>query len=178
MIEIKNIDGETLHKVEAETLQGANLQEANLRRVNLQGANLQGADLRRVNLQGADLQGANLQVADLWAADLRGANLQGADLWAANLQGTDLQGANLWGANLWGAEGLIFMGPIGRHKHIIYAVAHRETAMVRAGGFWGTMDEFESRLLEKYTEGEKGRAAYLAAVQLIREWYNEQEVVV
>ena len=138
MIEIKNIDGETLHKVEAETLQGANLQEANLRRVNLQGANLQ----------------------------------------EANLQGADFQGANLWGANLWGAEGLIFMGPIGRHKHIIYAVAHRETAMVRAGGFWGTMDEFESRLLEKYTEGEKGRAAYLAAVQLIREWYNEQEVVV
>ena len=70
-------------------LQGADLQEADLRWANLQGADLREADLRWANLQGADLRWANLQGANLREADLREADLQGADLRWADLRGAD-----------------------------------------------------------------------------------------
>ena len=76
-------------------LRGADLRDANLRDANLRGADLRTADLRGADLRGADLRGADLQDANLWGADLRGANLRGGSLQGANLQGADLQGANL-----------------------------------------------------------------------------------
>ena len=88
---------EIKHKLTNEvllTIEGGNLQYADLR-----WADLQGADLREANLQRADLLGASLQ-----GADLRGANLKYADLRGASLQGADLRGANLRGANILGAD--------------------------------------------------------------------------
>jgi uncharacterized protein YjbI with pentapeptide repeats len=88
----------------------ASLQDANLRHANLQGANLRHAKLQSARLSDANLQGAHLSDADLQrAADLRDANLQGADLTSAKLQGADLSGAKLQGAvlrdaNLQGAD--------------------------------------------------------------------------
>lgn len=98
----------------------ANLEGANLQKVDLRYANLQEARLGDAKLQGADLRGAELQKADLryanvqGAADLRGAKLQGAilsdtelqeaDLWYTNLQGAILSGANLAEADLLGAN--------------------------------------------------------------------------
>ena len=72
------------------TMQGADLQRANLQRADLWGANLQGANLQRANLRGADLQGANLQGANLRGANLLEANLRGANLLEANLRGAHL----------------------------------------------------------------------------------------
>jgi hypothetical protein len=101
------------------SLQGADLEWANLQEAFLPGANLQGADLlganlqeaflHRANLQGAFLYGANLQGTDLASAnlkevDLEDANLQGANLLGANLQGAFLRGGNLQGAHLGGAN--------------------------------------------------------------------------
>ena len=74
---------EIKHKITNEvllTIEGADLQYADLREANLQGANLRGA-----NLRGANLRGANLRGADLREANLRGANLQYADLRGASL---------------------------------------------------------------------------------------------
>ncbi len=90
-------------------LQGANLGYAQLQGVNLEEAQLQGADLRVAQLQGADLRRAQLQGAELRVAQLRGANLeeaqlQGADLWVAQLQRANLRGATLEKANLRGAN--------------------------------------------------------------------------
>lgn len=76
----------------------ANLQEANLRGINLWRADLQEANLRGINLREANLQEANLWGANLHEANLRGANLQGVNLWGANLQGVNLQEADLQGA--------------------------------------------------------------------------------
>jgi uncharacterized protein YjbI with pentapeptide repeats len=84
----------------AANLQKANLQEADLVAANLYGANLMGADLEKANLQEANLMGADLQEADLVAANLEEANLEEADLWSVNLQGANLEGANLRGADL------------------------------------------------------------------------------
>jgi uncharacterized protein YjbI with pentapeptide repeats len=88
------------------SLNFANLQGADLQRVDLQGADLQRADLEGADLQGADLQGADLQRADLEGADLKEANLERVNLERAimrrtNLEKTNLKGANLERAKLW-----------------------------------------------------------------------------
>ncbi len=92
------------------SLAGLNLEDTNLRRINLQdadleGANLQDADLYKANLQNADLEEANLQDANLFKvnfqlARLRKANLQDANLSKANLQQADLSEVDLQNANL------------------------------------------------------------------------------
>ena len=70
---IKYLDGTVRNH---DTLVGADLYEADLRR-----ADLYGADLRRADLRGADLRRADLRGADLRRADLRGADLRRANLW-------------------------------------------------------------------------------------------------
>ena len=76
MIEIKRqFTDETIHKVEADSLTGANLA-----RMNLAVAVLSGMDLRGANLAGANLEDANLHGANLDGADLRGAKLDGQKL--------------------------------------------------------------------------------------------------
>jgi len=118
-IEIKSILGKVLFEYKKEDntilktvveavnkgadLQGAYLQDADLRGAYLQGAYLQDADLRGAYLQGADLQDADLRGAYLRGADLQGAYLRGADLRGAYLRGAYLQGADLQDADLRGA---------------------------------------------------------------------------
>jgi hypothetical protein len=71
-----------------------------LQGLNLEGADLSGAEMWGCNLQGVDLMRANLAGANLQTADLRGgwfaqSNLQGANLRFALLQDTQLYGADL-----------------------------------------------------------------------------------
>ena len=68
------------------------------------GESLEGADLRDANLCLADLHGAILFKANLKGADLLGANLRRAGLSEADLSGADLREANLSWANLRGAK--------------------------------------------------------------------------
>ena len=81
-------------------LNGANLSKANLNGAKLIGADLRGADLTRANLIGASLIRAKLIGAGLNGAKLIGAYLGGADLIRAYLGGADLIGADLNGAKL------------------------------------------------------------------------------
>lgn len=92
-------------------LQGTQLNDLNLHRVDLSGANLQdavfcGAYLRGTDLGFANLQNANISshpqlcYASLEEANLSNANLQGALLRNANLRGAHLSGANLLNATL------------------------------------------------------------------------------
>jgi uncharacterized protein YjbI with pentapeptide repeats len=78
----------------------ANLSGAHLHDANLSLAILYEADLGKANLSGTNLYGANLHGADLSEADLSLAYLGEADLGKANLSGTNLHGTNLHGANL------------------------------------------------------------------------------
>ena len=83
---------------------------ANLENLDLRGVDLSGADLSDSNLGGADLIGAGLRGADLSGADLRGAlmikavlagaNMAEADLSDAILRGADLRDCDLRGADL------------------------------------------------------------------------------
>jgi uncharacterized protein YjbI with pentapeptide repeats len=83
---------------------GADLEKANLRDADLGGAKLRGAFLRAANLYKAQMQGADLRDADLRWAFLRRAKLQWADLQGADLQEALLHYADLRGADLQDAE--------------------------------------------------------------------------
>lgn len=87
----------------------ANLNEVNLRKVNLNGANLCQANLSRTNLSGANLGSANLSRADLLGAILGAVNLRKANLKEANLGKTylriaDIREACFHNADLSGAD--------------------------------------------------------------------------
>jgi uncharacterized protein YjbI with pentapeptide repeats/sugar lactone lactonase YvrE len=88
--------------LQGDDLQGANLTAADLAGDNLQGDNLQGDLLTGTNLSGANLNGANLDGANAAGANLAGDSLQGDNLSASNFTAADLAGANLAGANLEG----------------------------------------------------------------------------
>ena len=91
-------------KLQEAGLMGAELQKANLMGANLHKAYLWGAKLQKANLMGAKLQEATLREAELQEAGLRGAELQKANLREANLQKADLWMVNLQKANLWDAN--------------------------------------------------------------------------
>jgi len=84
-------------------LEGAYLEETDLRDLDLSGARLKKADLWGARLEGASLDGAELTTADgtnlrLENASLKNANLEGMNLTRAQLGGADLSGACLDGA--------------------------------------------------------------------------------
>jgi hypothetical protein len=110
MIDIKSRSGETLHRVDGDSFESADLARANLRvadlleknlaRANLAGADLTVALLMRANLQGVNLEGATLSGANLGHARLVDASLTRANLYHAHLASADLGGASLVDANL------------------------------------------------------------------------------
>ena len=71
MIEIKDISGNVLTVVDAESLEFAQLNLMDLR-----GADLSGLDLSNADLSDSDLTGANLCGTDMQWADLGGAILE------------------------------------------------------------------------------------------------------
>lgn len=87
-----------------ESLQGAELDGADLSGLDLEGRNLSRASLRGADLKGARLSRANLAEADLEGADLSGANLVNARLDEANLRDAVLASASLDDAVLAGAD--------------------------------------------------------------------------
>jgi hypothetical protein len=106
--------------------QRLDLQDTDLRNVNLLGAHLEGAILMRAHLEDADLWGAHLQGANLLGAHLKKANLMDAHLTRAVLVGAHLEEAHLERAHLEDAR--------LRGAHLTRAVlvdAHLEGAYLR-----------------------------------------------
>jgi hypothetical protein len=126
-----------------------------------------GAEAVRADLRGADLSGANLRGANLRGANLRGANLRWADLRGADLSGADLSGADLSGANLRGAAGIASIGPVGRQRRMVYAVAHDDGPMVQAGCWWGSVDDTIASIESDYADDHAARERYVAAVRAV-----------
>jgi len=101
-----NLNNANLNKVD---FSNANLKDASLSWADLQGANLfeatlQDADLQFINLEGAYLRDANIEGADLSLAKMEGARLPNANLKDASLSGTYLQKTNLFGVNFQNAD--------------------------------------------------------------------------
>jgi hypothetical protein len=156
----------------------ADLTEANLSGADLYGANLYKADLRWANLYGANLRGANLYGADLRGANLYRANLTEADLTEANLYRANLTEANLYKADLTGADlteakGIFIIGPSGSRGDFLYAVINDSCVMIKAGCFWGTLDEFSAAVDKTHGDNKHG-CIYRAATEMIKVWETEQ----
>jgi hypothetical protein len=86
-------------------LVGAQLQGANLSRVDLAGrvmhdVNLRSANLAEARLAGTDLRGAEMTGANLSSGILAGADLRGASMWNVDLTGATLKGAKFRGASV------------------------------------------------------------------------------
>jgi uncharacterized protein YjbI with pentapeptide repeats len=71
-----------------------------MREANLQGASLDGAKLKAVNLEDAMLQGASLDDANLKSANLKGAILQNGATADTNNELLNQRGAHLQGATM------------------------------------------------------------------------------
>ena len=71
--------------------------------VDMRGFDLNGANLEEVELRGAILRGSKFNGANLGNADLRASNLIRVEFQKANLAGAHLEEANLGAANLEGA---------------------------------------------------------------------------
>ena len=147
-------------------LRGAYLTGANLGGADLIGAYLTGAYLAGANLGGAYLTGAYLAGANLGGADLTGAYLTGADLTGAYLGGADLTGAYLTGRTPVGTRPILQIGPIGSRSDYLQAFLTNDGVMVRAGCFFGTLDEFRFAVEKTHGDSNHGRE-YEAAMLMI-----------
>ena len=125
------------------------------------GADLRGADLRSAYLRGAYLRHAYLRGADLGGADLRSADLGGADL-----GGADLGGADLGGAKLIGDRPILQIGPIGSRSDYLIAFVTDQGVLVRAGCFFGSLDEFSSAVDKTHGDSVHG-IEYATAIAMI-----------
>ena len=147
-------------------LETATKDGANLRGANLDGANLGGANLDGANLGGANLDGANLDGANLGGANLGWANMGWANLGGANLRGANLRGANLDGKKLIGNRPVFTLGPIGSRCDYFTAYLTNKGIYLRAGCFFGTVDEFEAKCTVTHGDNQHAQE-YAAALVLI-----------
>jgi len=127
-----------------------------LRSADLSYANLRFADLSYANLSSANLRYANLRSANLSFADLRSANLSYADLSSANLRSANLSSATFRGKKLVGERPFFSIGPIGSRSDYIQAWITDSGLMIRAGCFYGTKAEFESKLTDEHGDNIHG----------------------
>ncbi|NJO28550.1 MAG: hypothetical protein HC874_14170 [Richelia sp. SL_2_1] len=69
------------------------------------------------------------------------------------------------GANLEGAKGVYQFGPMPTSGRLCVAVWHNDHWMVKAGCFWGTIDELEERVKEDHN-----CPVYLANIELLKNY--------
>ena len=105
--------------------------------------------------------------ANLVRANLYGASLYGANLAEANLDGASLDGASLDGASLAGERPIFMIGPIGSRCAYFTSYNTEKGIMLRAGCFFGTVDEFTEKLSKEHQDNDHAKE-YLAALELIK----------
>jgi hypothetical protein len=99
-------------------------------------------------------------------ADLGGADLRSADLGGADLGGADLGGADLRSAKLIGDRPILQIGPIGSRSDYLIACVTDQGVLVRAGCFFGSLDEFSSAVDKTHGDSVHG-IEYATAIAMI-----------
>ena len=113
-----------------------------------------GSETLRDVVEAAVRDGARLDGARLDGASLVGASLDGARLDGASLDGASLVGASLDGARLDGSR-----------SGYLFAYLTDAGIMIRAGCFFGTLDEFRAACDKTHGDSTHGRE-YAAAIQM------------
>ena len=72
----------------------------------------------------------------------------GSDLLKSISNSKDLSGVNLYGVNLYEAKNIFIFNKINGRS--CYAIIFKDNVYIKAGCFWGTLDQFENEALEKY----------------------------
>ena len=124
---------------------------------------LEKAVSERADLYKADLINAYLEDANLINADLRDANLRNANLRGAYLEDADLRNANLYKANLGNNKNYYSFVAYDTSKRLVHCVKHKETWMIKAGCFWGTLKELEEKVLQSHKS-----KVYLHNIELLK----------
>jgi len=132
------------------------------------------ADLYGANLTRANLTGADLTRADLYGANLTRANLTSADLYGANLTGANLTRAKIKDMALIGDRPIFSCGPIGSRSAYLLAYNTEKGIFIKAGCFFGSVDEFEAAVKRVHGENKHGND-YTAAVMMIRAVFGKEE---
>ena len=96
------------------------------------------------------------------------AYLKGAYLEGAYLRGAYLEGANLEDACLEGAKRIYSFGPVGKEKHIGYAVADGDSAMVKLGCFWGAEADALAAIEAEYGADSNYAAQVALACKIVK----------
>jgi uncharacterized protein YjbI with pentapeptide repeats len=122
----------------------ANLNDADLRGVDLRRANLSGADLREADLIGAHLFGANFSRVDLRNAYLYRADFSRANLSEANLSEAILRKADLSRADLSRAD----LSRVDLNETIFSGTLLCETILSRANVGWTIFGDLDLRTVK------------------------------
>ena len=139
------------------------VEKANLRDADLRNANLRDADLRDANLRYANLRYADLRYADLINVNLEDAYLRDVDLRDANLRDANLRNADLINVNLEDAKNYYSFFAYDTSRRIVHCIKHKEKWMIKAGCFWGSLEELEEKV--KATHNSK---VYLANIEILK----------
>ena len=173
----KDKDGERLILI-GEDLSDADLSNANLSYCNLSYCNLYNANLSYVNLSNADLSCTNLNYANLIHADLSyvdlgNANLSNANLNYCNLSYTFLLGviltkASFYLTNLYEAKGdFVGVENVGSRNDTTHYFYNDDRVI--CGCFDGSMEEFEDKVKNEYSEDNKYYKQYIVAIKILKE---------
>ena len=103
------------------------------------------------------------KLISLRGANLSGANLSSADLSSADLSSADLSSAALRDADIRFAKNYYSFVAYDTSKRTVHCIKHGTTWMVKAGCFWGTLDELETKVKETHNS-----KAYLANIEILR----------
>lgn len=112
------------------------------------------------------MRDAYLRGADLGGAYLRGAYLRGADLCGAYLRGADLGDADLGDAEI-KDKGILLIGNIGSRYGYTTIYNTDKGIYVKCGCFFGTIDEFVTKVKETH-KGNEHERDYLAMVEFAK----------
>ena len=87
-------------------------------------------------------------------------------MWLGNLDGgkkAKLHGADLREASLYGANSYYSFFAYDSSRRIVHCVKHEETWMVKAGCFWGTLEELEQKVRDTHNS-----KVYLSNIEILK----------
>lgn len=164
-------DGENKIWLSREDFTELKLQHSVISKATFMRCQFNDVDMRYSNLSDSQFRNCDMQGADLTGSFLTGVDFTGSNLWNVCINDADLANVRLFGAT--GIMSL-YVPEMSTRGDYLYAVQHDDGVMVKAGCWWGTLDDFVKRIDEVYPKKDRftkiNRKLYRAAIDMIKEW--------